>query len=98
MSVYCFLTCVIPLASSRKVPEPLASTVFSLALSAVVMCAAVGVWFRDVMFAKKNKNILLIVGGATQTACIFSFCFFFVFFCFFLFFSVFFCFFCCKLF
>ena len=92
MSVYCFLTCVIPLASSRKVPEPLASTVFSLALSAVVMCAAVGVWFRYVMFAKKNKNILLIVGGATETACIFSFCFFlffsvfFVFFCFFLFF------------
>ena len=96
MSVYCFLTCVIPLASSRKVPEPLASTVFSLALSAVVMCVAVGVWFRDVMFAKKNKNIFLIVGGATETACIFRFCFF-------LFFSVFFfCFFpfffCCKLF
>ena len=89
MSVYCFLTCVIPLASSRKVPEPLASTVFSLALSAVVMCVAVGVWFRDVMFAKKNKNILLIVGGATETACIFRFCFFF----FFLFFFVFFCFF-----
>ena len=85
MSVYCFLTCVIPLASSRKVPEPLASTVFSLALSAVVMCVAVGVWFRDVMFAKKNKNILLIVGGATETACIFRFCFF----LFFLFFSVF---------
>ena len=84
MSVYCFLTCVIPLASSRKVPEPLASTVFSLALSAVVMCVAVGVWFRDVMFAKK-KNILLIVGGATETACIFRFCFlfFYVFFCFF---------------
>ena len=56
MSVYCFLTCVIPLASSRKVPEPLASTVFSLALSAVVMCAAVGVWFRYVMFAKKIKT------------------------------------------
>ena len=89
MSVYCFLTCVIPLGSSRKVPEPLASTVFSLALSAVVMCVAVGVWFRDVMFAKKNKNILLIVGGATETACIFRFCFFLFFFCFFLFFSVF---------
>ena len=53
---------------------------------------------------KKNKNILLIVGGATETACIFRFCFFlffsvfFVFFCFFLFFSVFFVVNCFKLF
>ena len=73
-------------------PGSWASTVFSPALSTVVMCAALGVWFRDVMFSKKIKNIVNCKVRRLKPHAFISLLFF-VFLCFFLIFSVFLCFF-----